>query len=290
MIDRTGHLQDRPRAGSGALATLALAACLAVPGADAAPISIMPMGDSITYGFASYGDGKPVPVPGGYRGFLYRDLTAAGYDVRMVGSQTGNPDPTLPAAANAHEGHVSFQIDAALPYSGLDQNLAKWLAPGNGVNPDYILLLIGINNIIAQDNAAGAPYELAALIAQIGELRPHAKVLVSTLGPLSYTTTAAPIQRFNAALEGPDGIVAQLQKLGAKVTLVNVAGRLTLADLSDGIHPNRAGYAKMADAWAAAIGLGDPVVAPEPSALALIGCGILGYLHVARSRARKDGS
>src|SRR5436305_483183 len=77
-----------PIAGGVAL-TLALLAAGSTAGA--ASLSIMPLGDSITYGYSA-----KVPAPGGYRAPLYRDLVAAGYDVRFVGSQTTNPDPSLP--------------------------------------------------------------------------------------------------------------------------------------------------------------------------------------------------
>src|SRR5712692_3908966 len=51
-----------------------------------ADFTIMPLGDSITYGF---------PVPGGYRNRLYSDLRNAGYSFSFVGTSTDNPSSLL---------------------------------------------------------------------------------------------------------------------------------------------------------------------------------------------------
>jgi lysophospholipase L1-like esterase len=236
-------------------------------------------------------------VPGGYRGTLYQDLTSAGYNVQFVGSQTTNPDPALPAAANAHEGHIGWLISGDGNYSefAIAQNIGKWLAPGNGVNPSVVLLMIGSNEIFGNYHAEQAPYELGALVAQIHELRPDAKILVSTLAPQASAGANAEIQQFNKTISGPDGVVALLQKEGEPVTLVNAGGSLATSDLSsDGLHPKAAGYAKIAAAWLPAVeaalgspnSLGGPQPAPEPSTLVLFGAGLAGLVAAVRSRKR----
>ena len=261
--------------------------------AGASAITIMPLGDSITYGYSN-----GAPVPGGYRSTLFRDLTSAGYTPTFVGSETANPDPTLPAAADGQEGHPGYLIagtGAQAAYS-ISPHIDQWLAPGNGVNPNLILLQLGTNEILGNYHVESAPYELAALVTRISELRPNAEILLSTLPPSANATWEARIRAFNAALGGPDGIVAQLQKLGEKVALVDAGGSLAASDLdSGGVHPTAAGYVKLGNAWFNAIetlqssdGAAVPGPAPEPSTLAVLGLGFFGLLAAARARVKSS--
>jgi hypothetical protein len=251
--------------------------------AAANPIRIMPLGDSITYGLSA-----PVTDPGGYRATLFRDLTAAGFDPYFVGSRIDNPDLSLPPQSSPHEGHSGYQIDATDGYKAfsINPNIEKWLAPGNGVYPDFILLMAGSNSIVGRYHLAAAPYELAALITRISHLRPEARILVSTLTPQASAANEYQVQQFNKALSGPSGIVAQLRKLGENVTLVDVGSALTRADLSDEVHPTYEGYRKLGDAWFRAIQLNNPIPAPEPSGLALLGLGFAGVVAAGRARTR----
>ena len=240
--------------------------------ARASDIQIMPMGDSITYGYE-----LPNPIPGGYRATMYRDLVAAGHsNFSLVGSETANADPTLPASAAGQEGHTGYLIagtGAQAGYSLNGANLDTWLAPGNGVNPNLVLLEIGSNEILGNYHVQSAAYELAALVTHILELRPNAEVLVSTITPLASATLNAEVNTFNNALSGPNGIIAQLQAQGENVKLVDAGGTLTTADLSaDGIHPSAAGYAKLGNAWAQAVEANWPALtAPEPSSYVVFG-------------------
>jgi lysophospholipase L1-like esterase len=256
--------------------------------ASSSTIDIMALGDSITYGYSPLGS-----VPGGYRATLYEDLTAAGYNIQMVGSETANSDPSLPAAAAPQEGHVGFLIagtGGVASFSVNGSNIDQWLAPGNGVNPNLILLELGTNEIVGSYHIQSAPFELAALITHILELRPNAEVLVSTLTPLANATGNAEVNTFNKALSGPNGIIAQLQAEGENVQLVNAGGSVPVSDISpvDEIHPTAAGYAVLGNAWAAAVeeALSKPTVAPEPSTLALFGAGFLALIPIARARSR----
>lgn len=252
---------------------------------SAAPLRILPLGDSLTYGLAT-----PAPVPGGYRAQLFRDLTAAGYDPLFVGNSILNPDPTLPPASSPHEGHVAFLIDGLGGLAGFSLNtyIGQWLAPGNGIEPDYILLMAGANHSLGNYQLAGGPYDLAALITRISELRPTAKILVSTLTPQGTAALESQVEQFNKTLGGPTGLIAQLAKLGENVTLVDVGSALTPADLSDYAHPNAGGYKKLGDAWFRAIQANNLVAAPEPSTLTLLGVGVVAW--VAASRSRKTPS
>ena len=58
-----------------------------------ADLTIMPLGDSITYGNG---------VPGGYRTRLYTDLHSAGFSFTFVGTVTANPSAPLSQAGQTH--------------------------------------------------------------------------------------------------------------------------------------------------------------------------------------------
>ena len=73
--------------------------------ARAVTLKIMPLGDSITAGYGS-------PDTSGYRGPLYDELVAAGYNSQFVGSSTIFPG-TLPANQQNNEGWAGFLIQSS---------------------------------------------------------------------------------------------------------------------------------------------------------------------------------
>src|SRR5262245_50352644 len=82
----------------------ALGILLSCGAAAQADLTIMPLGDSITYGLGG--------TPGGYRDRLYTDLQNAGFSFTFVGSSTENPSRLLSQAGQTHhEGHSGFRID-----------------------------------------------------------------------------------------------------------------------------------------------------------------------------------
>src|SRR5207237_6635 len=112
---------------------------------------IMPLGDSITDGFN---------LPPGYRQDLYTLLRGGGYDFTYVGSATDRSTPTLDAAGQQHhEGHSGYVIkdlgpapptaftQAYTPPGSIADNLNTWLDPCTGPNPNFILLMIGTNDV-----------------------------------------------------------------------------------------------------------------------------------------------
>jgi lysophospholipase L1-like esterase len=108
------------------LAAVAVPALAAAP-TVAAPIRIMPLGDSITFGMGS-------TTGSGYRAELWRRLVEqSGYGVDLVGSaRTG----TLPDID--HEGHSGWTI------AQLSDSVDGWLA---AATPDVVLLHIGTNDV-----------------------------------------------------------------------------------------------------------------------------------------------
>ncbi|WP_405824820.1 ricin-type beta-trefoil lectin domain protein [Streptomyces sp. NBC_00838] len=216
---------------TAALMTLTQSAATAAPATPRAPaapaesnggVRIMPLGDSITHGFN---------VPGGYRINLWQHLAGGGYTVDFVGSQFNGP-PEL--GDHDHQGHSGWRIDQ------LRSNIDGWLAASD---PRTIMLQIGTNDVNQNYDLANAPARLSDLIDRILQQKPRIELFVATITPESSPDLEARVKTFNAALPGI------VDSKGPRVHLVDMYKALTVADLADGVHPNAAGYAKMATVW-----------------------------------------
>ncbi len=205
--------------------------CLSLLADAQTPTRIMPLGDSITYGSGA---------PGGYRNRLYQILTAAGYTVDFVGTQTNNPVATLPDSD--HEGHSGWRIDQ------LDTNIAAWFSAI--ASPDVILLHIGTNDFGQNLDTPNAINRLDALITKMATLKPDARIIVTNImvrGEPYNTTIQA---QFNPYVQAK---VDAQAALGRHVTFLDMRSAVPLSDMPDQLHPGQAGYDKMANAWLPAI-------------------------------------
>ncbi|MEE1939379.1 SGNH/GDSL hydrolase family protein [Streptomyces sp. TRM 70361] len=189
---------------------------------SAAPVRVMPLGDSITDGLT---------VPGGYRIDLWQKLVADGYEIDFVGSMANGPSSL---GDRDHEGHSGWTI------AQIDASIDGWL---QAYEPGTVLLHIGTNDMYRQD-PGGAPGRLSALIDRITGRLPGVELLVATIIPLPFAD--ANVRAYNAAIPG---IVRSKAEAGRRVHLVEMYGALTAADLADGVHPNATGYSKMAAVW-----------------------------------------
>ncbi|MFE0325862.1 ricin-type beta-trefoil lectin domain protein [Streptomyces sp. NPDC058960] len=204
----------------------------AVRAAAPAPLRLMPLGDSITWGVGS-------PSGNGYRSFLWNQLSAEGHALDFVGSGRGGTmsDPD-------NEGHSGWRIDQI---AGIADNvLARY-------RPNVVTLEIGTNDLNGNYQVPTATDRLRALIDQITRDAPDATVLVGTLIVSTSGTEEASRPAFNAKLPG---IVQAEQAVGKHVRLVDMSA-LTTADLADSLHPNDNGYRKMADAFNAGVQAAD---------------------------------
>ena len=206
-------------------------------------IRVWPMGDSITWGAS---------VPGGYRYPLYQLMVNAGYNVRFVGNNTGNPAADMPAAALHHEGYSGWVI------SQLYNNVPTWVS--NIDDPNLVLLHIGTNDSGASDFNNRID-QLDNLIDLIASKRPYAHIIATTI--LTRTDNAdrnTKIQtQFNSLLA--DRVAAHQQK-GQRVHFLDMDGACPAAQTlsSDGLHPGAEGSQLMADAWFGAI---QTIMTPE---------------------------
>jgi lysophospholipase L1-like esterase len=144
-------------------------------------IKIMPLGDSITYGQGS-------STGGGYRLQLWNDLRARGFPIDFVGSvQTG------PASFDReNEGHPGWTINQ------IAAKVVNWLLT---YRPSIILLHIGTNDIVKNDDPTQAPTRLSQLLNLITTTLPGASVIVAQILPLPRSTRLnAEVVAYNATI------------------------------------------------------------------------------------------
>ena len=192
-------------------------------------VTIMPLGDSITDGF---------DLAGGYRIELARSLREACVPFNFVGSQSNGP---ASLRDRDHEGHSGWRIDEILA------QIPAWLRE---YEPRIVLLLIGTNDVVQAYRLAEAPARLDALVGAIAAGEAARTVFVSSLPPLADLQASAAAEKLNLAIPG---IVERQTRRGRAVRFVDLHARLSTSDLSDGVHPSRAGYAKLAAGWYDAI-------------------------------------
>jgi lysophospholipase L1-like esterase len=195
------------------------------------PVRVMPLGDSITYG---------LPVPGGYRAPLYQLFTNSGREVDFIGTQTGNGAASLPDSN--HEGYSGITID------GVNSILPAIFSASIG--PDFILLLLGVNDYRGGGEISDATNRLEALVVRLAINWPSAKIIVANLLPVAEPLNTQIQTTFNPLLPG---LCERQRALGRQVYFNDLRSSVTLADLPDQLHPNQFGYNKMATNWFAAM-------------------------------------
>ncbi|PBP20052.1 lipolytic enzyme [Diplocarpon rosae] len=213
---------------------LSSAVALPNPAANLSPstfLRILPLGDSITYGFEE--------APGNsYRKFLQCSLKTSGVPVQYVGSHSnGDWD-------NAeNDGYVSQEITKI-------GESAAWILEQKPP-PNVVLLHAGTNDILHSVDVANAPKRLGELIDKVISAT-GASVLIAQIISLGgeYTQYNAALKTYNDALPAiVDARVAQ----GKNVGIVDLSNIVPASDLVDGIHPRAAGYRKMAPVWLAGL-------------------------------------
>src|SRR6185503_12669888 len=239
------------------LATVLLGLRPATP-THAAATRIMALGDSIT------------GSPGCWRAILWNELRSAGQtNFEPVG--TLSPQGCPQGNDGNNEGHGGF---LATGIANQDQ-LPPWLA---ATSPDIVLMHLGTNDLF---NAANTTeMVLAAYSKMVGQMRannPNMKILVAQIIPMYTATTGCTdcyqrVINLNAAIPG---WAAGLRTSQSPIIVVDLwTGFDTTTDTSEGVHPNNAGFQKMADKWfpalAAVLG-GTPIPTGTPTRTATAG-------------------
>ena len=253
------------------------------------PLTILPLGDSITDGGAKQR---------AYRYHLRAILESAGYHPTFMGSMhgvydhqqgrnassgvvvSGSAAADWPAAAQGHEGHWGWTSRQLLrgherqPQRG---SMREWIARyhESAHAPDVVLLHIGTNDLtklVLKDNG---PHERVASVARRAQTIVHKlctaypRVRVLVAAPLipycrfreDDPTRRAERARLRATTERDYGrrLCAAVTdhgkhgcKLGARaVSCVNMSAAVSCNHLvGDGVHPAASGARRMAQAWA----------------------------------------
>ncbi|KAI9715077.1 MAG: hypothetical protein M1812_006195 [Candelaria pacifica] len=220
-------------------------------------LKILPLGDSITFGFKS-SDGN------GYRNDLLGDLTL------MVGGPKATFIGSVKAGTmknNENEGHSGWQIDQIA--GAAKAILAK-------EKPNVVLVHAGTNDMIVDRQVDEAPERLGKLLDLISTAVPDALILVAQIIPIKDQTINARVLAFNSKIQPmltarqdqqhkmltarqdqqhKDAKVQTIDMYTAvqhkdeKVQVINMYTAVQVADLVDGIHPNDNGYKMMASTW-----------------------------------------
>ncbi|KAL8688084.1 MAG: hypothetical protein Q9218_005918 [Villophora microphyllina] len=214
-------------------------------------LRILPLGDSITYGYQPTDDGNH---NNGYRLQLQSDLS--GSKLLFVGSVSSGS-----MSNNANEGHSGATISEIEGFASLSLN----------DRPNVVLIHAGTNDLNSgspKEPYATAPDRLDSLISKVLSVCPDATVLVAQIIHIRDAAADARVQTFNSRVPGL--VAAQVANGHTNIAAVDFSS-VTSGDLIDGLHPTNSGYEKMGDIWFSAIqnaaskGWIKAPVGPDPS-------------------------
>lgn len=200
------------------------------------PVSIMPLGDSIT------------GSPGCWRGGLWSLLDEAGYEVDFVGSLSQACAPT--GSDPDHEGHGGFLVTQSVA----NGDTRSWLEANT---PDVLLMHFGTNDVWSAIPPARILEAYTAIVEDLRDLNPDAVILVAQIIPLhpdaSFGCTDCPQRAIDLNAEIP-GWAAELTTEQSPIHVVDQhTGFDPALDTYDGVHPDEDGDAKIAATWFAAL-------------------------------------
>lgn len=190
----------------------------------------MAVGDSITEGGDYFSS---------YRPLLRDQLRAAGYAVEFVGTRRSE----TPSGPLAHEG-----------YGGKN---TEWLAQNvpdhfRAHPADIVLLHSGHNHTVEEKPVPGIVAATEELIAAFRTTNPRVTVLLAQVIPAGKLPKYSYLPELNAALAH---LAARLDAPAQRVILVDQASGFDWQTdtVTDMVHPNARGAAKMAGVWFAAL-------------------------------------
>ncbi|KAI9737115.1 MAG: hypothetical protein M1834_000706 [Cirrosporium novae-zelandiae] len=196
-----------------------------LPIANRTTLRILPLGDSITFGFKS-------TTGNGYRRNL--QVLLLNNTVEYIGSVTSGH-----MVDNHHEGHNGAIIN----------QIAQFAKRSLGERPNVVLLMAGTNDMVKNVHPHHAPHRLGNLIDEVTEACPDAVVLVAQLIQNAHEENQRRIEQYNKhVLEVVEERAADNRHV-MSVDMSVVKPRY----LSDGLHPNDKGYQIIADVWYAGL-------------------------------------
>jgi len=222
------------------------------------PVTVLPMGDSITFGCGDgchlTANGRPGPncgsecvlsrprCQGGYRHYLWRMLSPdsdTSPDWDFVGAQKNGARGSDPD----HEGNPGW----------VSQDLIDIKENWAPLQPDVVLLHMGTNNLgKAGESAEEAFGNLRRLVATILAEVPRTRLLLATIIGSSRIYGGGKHEAYNNLIRQMDGTDPRIQI----VDLDRESGIGQFCDptnccwlLPPGVHPNYRGYRLMANVW-----------------------------------------
>ncbi|KAI0452286.1 SGNH hydrolase-type esterase domain-containing protein [Xylaria acuta] len=190
-------------------------------------LRLMPLGGSITYGVGS-SDGN------GYRRFLYEALGSCGFNPSMLGSRkTGTMD------SNSHEGWRGFKIH---------EIQEKGIKSAKVQLPNIFAVNSGSNDCIQDFEIGKAGERIDDMLHRLWEASPGSTIVLSTLVMNCDGQVNSRVVEINDQIRKLVGRRAGEHKRIVLADMYTPCGPQG-GDLMDGLHPNDAGYKKMADIW-----------------------------------------
>lgn len=196
---------------------------------------ILPLGDSITVGLG---------YDGGYRVELFRLAHSEGHDITFTGTQSPNGPMNVDGASFPRQ-------HAGISGQTIDQIAGRIPMPDLNGNPNIILVHAGTNDMYG--NAPATAHErLGKMMDKLLKEAPDALLVFTTLVPLTFMNNAYADETmtFNSHVEG---LVKERADKGAHIIFVDQFTGFMNSELGDMIHPNKAGYDRMATKFYGAI-------------------------------------
>jgi lysophospholipase L1-like esterase len=212
------------------LALVGAVVFLTAPPASAAPLRIMPLGDSIT------------GSPGCWRALLWNRLQSTGFtNIDFVG--TLPPQGCSVSYDGDNEGHGGF-----LATTVANQNqLPAWLSASR---PDIVLMHFGTNDVWSNIAPATILAAFTTLVRQMRASNPAMKILIAKIIPMNPPNCAECGQRVVALNNAIPAWASANTTQQSPITVVDQwTGFGTAGDTYDGVHPNATGDQKMSDRW-----------------------------------------
>ena len=215
-------------------------------------IKIMPIGDSITFGYGH---------TGGYRKYLDYYLKQNGFSkVDMVGPEGSNSASFNFNGQNVqyddnHAGYSGYTIVQKYPIPSWGENgLLEKLKAKNAIKsaqPDIVLLMIGTNDMTANRDLSECEKDLHSLLDYILADMPSDGIVFLASIPefTAYGGNAQRVANYNNTVKK---VASDYQNSGKNVRFADVHGCLDgMNDMdSDKLHPTDKGYEKIGKFWA----------------------------------------